>query len=356
MIELALIRTDGGTQSRAGLDAGTVGAYADLIAKAEDDFVDCPLPPMEAVIDADGVCWLWDGFHRLDAYRRRGASAAPVSVRNGTLNDARWLACAANASHGLPRSNEDKRAAVVLALKTRPDASDRAIADHVGVSPTTVGTIRGELSKLDSCPQPEKRTGKDGKARKAPAPKADPPPVTQAESEATLAARKGAPVSPPATEAGNEAFKAARDLAGVRCALGQSVPPALAPAIQAGERVKKLLNALRACEQEVQALCEGDTGHVLAPALRRACAKKGDGTRFQLDSLRSAVTAVKMSMPYTVCPDCWDAHPGRADVDCQRCHGSGVVTKEVFDATEEAFRHAVENRDRIAALAAGGAA
>lgn len=44
--------------------------------------------------------------------------------------------------HGLRRTNEDKRKAVLGVLALKPDWSDRAIAKHVGVSDKTVATAR----------------------------------------------------------------------------------------------------------------------------------------------------------------------------------------------------------------------
>jgi transposase-like protein len=59
------------------------------------------------------------------------------------------------------RSNEDKARAVIAALRLRPRESDRAIADHVGVSYQTVANHRKRLSNFGS--QSEVRTGRDGR-------------------------------------------------------------------------------------------------------------------------------------------------------------------------------------------------
>jgi hypothetical protein len=67
---------------------------------------------------------------------------------------------------------EQKRDLIATLLKANPGKSDRQIAETVKASPTTVGTVRKELSKLDSCEQTETRTGRDGKTRKIPVKKA----------------------------------------------------------------------------------------------------------------------------------------------------------------------------------------
>jgi hypothetical protein len=52
--------------------------------------------------------------------------------------------------HGLRRTNEDKRKAVLGTLALRPDWSDRAVAKHVGVGYTLVATVRASLPAAGS--------------------------------------------------------------------------------------------------------------------------------------------------------------------------------------------------------------
>lgn len=63
-------------------------------------------------------------------------------VRTGTLLDARLYAYGANQGHGLRRSSEDKRKAVLGMLADFSDWSDSRIARHVGVSDKTVAAHR----------------------------------------------------------------------------------------------------------------------------------------------------------------------------------------------------------------------
>ena len=91
------------------------------------------------------------------------------AVSAGSRQDAAWAACAANQTHGLRRTNADKRKAVTLALKRHPEMSDQAIADHCGVSRNMAfGVRRQHVKDL----QVEKRVGVDGKTRKVPASRA----------------------------------------------------------------------------------------------------------------------------------------------------------------------------------------
>lgn len=78
-----------------------------------------------------------------------GRKQIPVEIRDGELRDAIRYALSANSSHGLRRSNADKRNAVLVALADPEWAqlSDRQIADLCGVSQPFVGRIRKELSE-----------------------------------------------------------------------------------------------------------------------------------------------------------------------------------------------------------------
>jgi hypothetical protein len=156
MLALDCIRTDGGTQPRAEMRQDVVEDYADLLRNGKQ------LPPLSVVHDGTSY-WLWDGFHRYAAAREARLANLPAEVTRGTVEEARWLALSANRTHGLRRSNEDKRRAVEAALRLRPELSDRAIAEHCGVSQPLVGTVRGEMSATDNGYQSARRKGRDGR-------------------------------------------------------------------------------------------------------------------------------------------------------------------------------------------------
>jgi len=141
-IKISDIRTDGGTQLRAGgLDETAVEDYAEALKhKAK-------LPPVDLVWDGTNY-WLVGGFHRLEAHIRAGKSAIKAVVTSGKLRDALLAAVSENTSHGLRRTNADKRRAVEVLL-TDPEWSiwgDREIARLCGIGYTLVGTVRRELS------------------------------------------------------------------------------------------------------------------------------------------------------------------------------------------------------------------
>src|SRR5262245_35093918 len=104
-VNLDLIRTDGGTQMRAELDQEVYLDYRDKWLDGVD------FEPLDVFHDG-AVYWLADGFHRF--YRAREAKLATLHCRvhQGTQRDAILFAAGANASHGLRRTNADKRLAV----------------------------------------------------------------------------------------------------------------------------------------------------------------------------------------------------------------------------------------------------
>jgi hypothetical protein len=85
-----------------------------------------------------------DGFHRFYAARRAGETTMLAEQRVGTRRDALLYACAANASHGLRRTNDDKRKAVSTMLGDEEwgDWSNRKIARHCGVDEKMVRSLR----------------------------------------------------------------------------------------------------------------------------------------------------------------------------------------------------------------------
>lgn len=90
--------------------------------------------------------WLADGFHRAAASEGCQRTEIQADVRPGSRRDACLAAAGANATHGLRRSNADKRRAVVLLLQDEEWSqwSDREIARRCGVSHTFVSNLRAE--------------------------------------------------------------------------------------------------------------------------------------------------------------------------------------------------------------------
>lgn len=141
-VALARLRVDLGTQQRVRVDEAAVEDYCDAMAEGWPD----TMPPVIVATTDEGLAVV-DGIHRTLAAKRLAFEMVPAVMVSIGLDEAIWASCAVNTDHGLRRSAEDKRRAIRTALRHRRGAtlSDRAIAAHVGVSPTIVGNVRREL-------------------------------------------------------------------------------------------------------------------------------------------------------------------------------------------------------------------
>lgn len=173
VLRLDLIRLDGATQSRDSLRDDVIDEYADAYRAGID------LPAVVVFYDGE-TYWLADGFHRVHAARKAGAEGISTDVRQGTQRDAILHSVGANETHGLRRSREDRRRAVLLLLNDAEwvKASDRWIAERCRVTRPMVARLRGEVERVATSESgtgqyPHTRAGRDGKQYPAPPPKAE---------------------------------------------------------------------------------------------------------------------------------------------------------------------------------------
>jgi hypothetical protein len=104
------IRIDCGTQSREKIDQQVVSDYA----VALKDGAKFPA----VVVFHDGLeYYLADGFHRYLSHVQAGRTEIEAEVKNGTLRDAILYSLSANDTHGLRRTNADKRKSVMTLLE-----------------------------------------------------------------------------------------------------------------------------------------------------------------------------------------------------------------------------------------------
>ncbi len=310
------IRTDGGVQSRERISDEYVGELAELIKTGKK------LPPVDVYSDGTEI-WAADGFHRILAHIKADKRTVRCNVHKGTKTDAMWASCAANQEHGLRRTNSDKRHAVEMALKIHGGKSDRAIADHVGVSDPFVSGLRRQVLTVSTC----ERVGRDGKTyRVPPAPtggertetggeertkrveiegeKRPSPPPSPLEGEGEERKRKTPPPPPPPS----------LRLDGVK----QTIPDHLIPLFDRAGEVQALLSKI-----------SGIRG-VLRTAQEDGDVLYGDVNWQSVEAaLQTAYSDLKATIPHAVCPWCH----GTLTDHCKGCGKRGVVGQFRWDTT-----------------------
>ena len=164
VVVLDRIRTDGGTQPRVQIDPLVVDEYANAMKMGT------VFDP--AVVFFDGTDrWLADGFHRHAAAKQAGLAVLNCCIKQGTRRDAVLYSVGANATHGVRRTNDDKRRAVEVLLGDPEWSawSDSEIARRCAVSHTFVHNMRPILQPLQDEPATRKveRNGKQYTMRTA---------------------------------------------------------------------------------------------------------------------------------------------------------------------------------------------
>ena len=136
-VKINSIIVRGEIQQRKQLDEECIKEYVEAIADGAD------FPPVDVYDDGESL-FLADGFHRVEAYRQTGIATVAVTIHKGTKRDAILHAVGANATHGLRRTNDDKRKAVLTLLNDSEwgQWSDTAIAKRIGVTQPFVSKVR----------------------------------------------------------------------------------------------------------------------------------------------------------------------------------------------------------------------
>lgn len=145
LLQIAIIRRDGGTQPRAQLDPTAVAEYAEAMLAGEQ------LPPVTVFHDGADY-WLADGFHRVKAAEQAGLAEIAVDVRQGDRRAAILFSTGVNAEHGLRRTNADKRRAVDVLMRDPQWSqwSDREIARQCKVGHPLVAEMRKAITGISS--------------------------------------------------------------------------------------------------------------------------------------------------------------------------------------------------------------
>jgi hypothetical protein len=149
-VPLASILTDELSQARVKIRAAVIRAYAQAMTQQLSEG-GLRFPAIVLFTDTHHY-WLGDGFHRVLAARQAGLSEFPAGVRPGTQRDALLCSISSNTDHGLPRTNADKRKAVLLLLADAKWSqwSDGEIARRCQVSQRFVSKLRKGASQNGS--------------------------------------------------------------------------------------------------------------------------------------------------------------------------------------------------------------
>lgn len=144
-LPLVTIRTDGQTQSRAGMNFEVVREYAERMREGD-------VFPLPDVYHDGSHYWLADGFHRVEANRLNQAQRVSVRLFQGTRRDALLHSIRSNTTHGLQRNEADKRMVVLLLLQDDEWGlkSNYELARYCLISAPFVRKIKNEVQSLST--------------------------------------------------------------------------------------------------------------------------------------------------------------------------------------------------------------
>jgi hypothetical protein len=351
-LNLADIRLDGGTQTRAGLLEETIEEYTNRL-KVDPD---CPWDRPAVVFD-DGVeYWLADGFHRHQAYSRAGLETMPCEIHVGEQRDALVYALSANHQHGLKRSQADKRRAIQIALQDSEwqDWSDHQVARLCAVDPKTVAVVRETLTRefpsdtektTSQDSSPETPTYEQPAAEEAPGSPKKRKYKSRSGKTATMRTerigRKKKATEPPEPSPSESTSDPALPPSRLTDGVGLPVPDALLPVFQDRELFADLHRLRKELADRLDHLAKSPGGLHLLWKLSHRQTKGESSYRWRpLDQLKALL---RDSEPHcSLCPSCHRNHPGKADPECEECYGHGWIARGTWAQIPDEERQEVE--------------
>lgn len=265
-----------------------------------------PMPPINLFWDSVAKrMYIADGYHRCAAMRALKRKAIDAIVESGTYVDALKFALLANAAHGLPRSQADKRQCVHQALIQWPTETDRSIGDMCSVDGKTVKLVRDEMIRDAKIVAHEVRVARDGRNVKASA-------VRNSAQEAGPSEQEPAvPKSEPAVPTPAPAVE--------KDALGYEIPKKVQKFWTRSEKAKELCSNLSS----------------IIGVLKNS--QREEDTVFAevnfsdaIGSLERVYQNVKRTVPFAVCTSC-QGHPETQSKGCRLCFGKGLISKFAWD-------------------------
>jgi ParB-like chromosome segregation protein Spo0J len=129
--------------------------------------------PIRAYREKGNTKWqILSGFNRWEIASELGLETIPLEIVEAEDRQAYAIEDNLARRH---LTTDQKRKLVAYLLKQNPDLSDRQISKQSGTDHKTVSKIRKKAESTGEIPQLEERTGADGKQRRKPTPKQEPP-------------------------------------------------------------------------------------------------------------------------------------------------------------------------------------
>lgn len=362
-VPMRIVQSMAQYQSRAGgLNMEAVEEYAERYKNGE------PMDPIQVCGQRHIAFYVVDGHHRYEAMKRAGFGLnheIEVEVVDHRTDPAviRWEAAGSNTSHGIRRTNADKRKAVEMALRDFPKEGDTKIASHCGVDRTFVYKMRDELG----IPHPRQADSAQPETPKTPLPpphsekpknvdiniSTPPPPPPQNNTQPVpqlpvpppppMPKAPSAPPPPPPTppaapeepakeleipwptekrDSGAQPEREYKEGAGGHRNVSKGtdakfryIPDDLKEFWDRRGEVLSLRAKIR------------DILHVLESGIKRNDPLWSKATQSTLESLKGVLRTVEDCEPLYVCPACGGLNPG-----CQLCgHRGGFIGREEYE-------------------------
>lgn len=313
-IKISDIDVEGSIQVRTKIDPDTVRDYAEHILAKKP-----PLPPIIVFgPDSRGKFFLSEGWHRLKANEVAGNNTIVATIKTGGWRDALEHALGSNATHGLRRTNADKRRAVELALKHFDRMSDAVIAEKCSVSHRLVVKVRQEQPMHRAyVDQARKVVGKDGIERTIPPPPTRKPITLQADmGTRAIPTPPSRPIPMPPDPVEPEPVPEPETGQLPKDIKGRPIPPDCVPMWDRRNEILDLLRAISdvrtrikdAQEDRDPLFCGKDQGR---PLINFSSA---------IAHLNQIYDDIKAALPVRVCPVC-------QGLGCKHCSGLGLISE-----------------------------
>lgn len=310
-LKLSDIKIDGGTQPRCQINNDTVSEYAEAIKAGTK------LPPITVFFDGSNH-WLGDGFHRLFAHQEAGLDEIECNVERGLLRAAILHSVGANHSHGLRRTNADKRRAVETLLKDKEWSkwSDREVAEKCHVTHPFVAEVKRSLSgNVSRCADDKPETRKVERNGKT---------YEMKTEKISAANQKRAEQKPEAKPEQQPEEEPSKELP-VLDEVNQVIPEHLQEVFQARAEFRAMLQVIKGQKSAFEMIGQTKAGVHLV----------GNSAEFEV-ARKTLWGIVSETMPHAVCGKC-HGDKGKSK-GCDACKGRGWLPSRHFKNLTPEFK------------------